>query len=1159
MSLAAVSLDDKYTATDGQVYMTGTQALVRLPMMQHRRDAAAGLKTGCYISGYRGSPLGGYDKALWQARQYLEKQDIHFNPGVNEDLAATAIWGTQQVGLAGDSDYDGVFSIWYGKGPGVDRSIDVFKHANNAGTARHGGVLAIAGDDHVCASSTLPHQSEYDFAAAQIPVLNPAGVQEFLDFGMLGWAMSRYSGLWCGMVCIAETLDSAAIVSVDPHRIEIIEPADHALPEGRLNIRWPDPPMAQEARLHEAKHGAALAFARANGLDRTVFDGGPTRQVGIVTTGKAYLDVRQALDDLGIDEQAAANMGLSLYKVGMVWPLEPEGIRTFATGLDEVLVVEEKRGLIEQQMRDILYDLPEGQRPRIAGKHDSDGSWLLRSAGEIDPPAVVRAIAKRFGARGDFARATALAADYDARDARAADGPGAGIERIPYFCSGCPHNSSTKVPEGSRALAGIGCHYMVQWMDRDTATYTHMGGEGANWIGQAPFVNTPHVFQNIGDGTYFHSGLLAIRAAVAANVNITYKILYNDAVAMTGGQPMDGPLSVERLTRQIAAEGVGRIAVVTDEPHKYPLNKMFAGGVTIHHRNDLDAVQRDLRNWEGVSAIVYDQVCATEKRRRRKRGLMDDPGWRVVLNPEVCEGCGDCGTASNCLSVSPLATEFGRKRTIDQSSCNMDYSCINGFCPSFVLVKGGALRKRAPSGAADALTAALPEPDRPSCESPYGILITGVGGMGIVTLAALLGMAARLEGKGATVLDKAGLAQKYGAVTSHVRIATRPEDLHAVRIANGGADLLLGADLVVSASAEVVARLSPNKSRAVVNALQSMTGDFTRNPDMRFPAERVHRTITDAAGEGAVEFIEATRLATALIGDAIATNLFILGYAYQRGLVPLSSAAIEQAIALNGVAVEANCRAFRWGRAAAHDPAAAEQAATATAGEAPQQLSMSVGEMVERRTADLTAYQNEAYGARFRALVDRARREEARVAPGQDALQEAVARGYHKVLAYKDEYEVARLYTDGRFGDQVTRQFDGRYSLRFHMAPPLFANRDPVTGHLKKRLFGPWVISAFRLLARLKGLRGTPFDPFGWSAERRQERALIADYERDIDEILGALDGDNYGAAVEIARVPLMMRGFGHVKEANIDHARSVRDDLLARFRDIPARASAAE
>ena len=845
MTLAAVTLDDKYAAWSGEVYMTGTQALVRLPMMQQVRDEAAGLDTACMITGYRGSPLGNFDRALWQARPFIEKHGVHFMPGVNEDTAATALWGTQQVGLFPGAKHDGVFAIWYGKGPGVDRTMDVFKHANLAGTAPRGGVLALAGDDHVCASSTTAHQSEFDFMSATMPVINPAGVQEFLDYGLQGWGLSRYAGLWVGFICIAETVDSSAIVSVDPHRVTILTPDDHELPEGGLNIRWPDTPLAMEERLLEHKLDAARAYGRANGLDRSVIDG-PGRRLGIVTTGKSYLDVRQALDDLGIDEGTARRLGLALYKVGMSWPLEPDGIRKFAGGLDEILVVEEKRDFIEGQIKELLYNLPASARPRVIGTCDEEGRPLLRASGELDPGVVAQTLADRLLRFGADEGIEARVARLQARWAEAAAAEPAAMERVPYFCSGCPHNSSTKIPEGSRALSGIGCHYMVQWMDRETDTYTHMGGEGANWIGQAPFTETEHIFQNIGDGTYFHSGILAIRAAVASGVSMTYKILYNDAVAMTGGQPMDGPLSVQRVTRQIQAEGVGRIAVVTDQPEKYPFDGQFADGVTIHHRDELDRVQRDLRQWEGVSAIVYDQMCATEKRRRRKRGTLEDPDWRVIINPDVCEGCGDCGVQSNCLSVVPLETEFGRKRAIDQSACNKDFSCIKGFCPSFVLVKGGRLCAGASKGAADGPIAVLPEPARPSCAAPYGILLAGVGGTGIVTLGALLGTAARLEGKGATVLDKAGLAQKYGAVTSHIRIAERPEDLHAVRIATGGARLLLGVDLVVAASGEAVARLDRSTSHAVVNGGPITTGDFTRAPDLDFPADQLERVVGGA-------------------------------------------------------------------------------------------------------------------------------------------------------------------------------------------------------------------------------------------------------------------------------------------------------------------------
>ena len=1155
MTLAAVSLDDKYAAWSGEVYMTGTQALVRLPMMQHLRDKAAGLDTACMISGYRGSPLGNFDRALWQAKQFVEKHRVHFQPGVNEDTAATALWGTQQVGLFPGAKHDGVFAIWYGKGPGVDRTMDVFKHANLAGTAAHGGVLALAGDDHVCASSTTAHQSEFDFMSATMPVINPAGVQEFLDFGLHGWGLSRYAGLWVGFICIAETVDSSAIVSVDPHRVAIAAPEDHTLPEGGLNIRWPDTPLEMEERLLEHKLDAARAYARANGLDRTVIDG-PGRRLGIVTTGKSYLDVRQALDDLGIDEGTARRLGIALYKVGMSWPLEPEGIRRFAGGLDEILVVEEKRDFIENQIKDVLYNVAASARPRVVGTCDEAGRPLLRASGELDPGGVAETLAARLLGLGPDEGLEARLARLRARWAESTAGKPAAMERVPYFCSGCPHNSSTRLPEGSRALSGIGCHYMVQWMDRETDTYTHMGGEGANWIGQAPFTETKHVFQNIGDGTYFHSGTLAIRAAVAAGVNMTYKILYNDAVAMTGGQPMDGPLTVQRVTRQIQAEGVGRISVVTDQPEKYPFDGQFADGVTIHHRDDLDRVQRDLREWEGVSAIVYDQMCATEKRRRRKRGTLEDPDWRVIINPDVCEGCGDCGVQSNCLSVVPLETEFGRKRAIDQSACNKDFSCIKGFCPSFVLVKGGERRKPKPS-AADGPIAALPEPARPGCAEPYGILLAGVGGTGIVTLAALLGTAARLEGKGATVLDKAGLAQKYGAVTSHVRIAARPEDLHAVRIAVGGARLLLGVDLVVAASGEATSRLDRGASHAVVNGGPITTGDFTRAPDLDFPAAQLERTVGAAAK--ALDVVDATRMATALIGDAVYANLFLLGFAYQQGQVPLGAEALEQAIALNGVAVESNVRAFRWGRAAAHDPDAVAAALAETGGLPVAPTPVGLDAMIERRASDLRAYQNTALAARYRALVRRAREAERAEAPGRAGFAEAVARAYHKLLAYKDEYEVARLYTDGRFQAQVAAQFEGRFGLRFSMAPPLIAGRDPETGHLKKRIFGPWMLTAFGLLAKFKGLRGTPLDIFGYSAERRRERALIGEYEATVDALIAGLGSDNHRLAVEIAEVPLAMRGFGHVKEANIACAKEREAELLAAFRAPAAQASAAE
>ncbi len=958
MALKAVTLDDKYVLDRGRVYLTGTQALVRLPLLQRQRDVAAGLNTGCFISGYRGSPLGGLDQALWSARRFIENNHIRFQPAINEELGATAIWGSQQLGLFPGAKYDGVFAMWYAKGPGVDRSGDALKHGNAAGSAPHGGVLLLAGDDHTCKSSTLAHQSEYAFMDASIPVLNPSGVQDILDLGLYGWAMSRYSGCWIAFKTIAETVDSSASVEIAPERTRIVLPEDFEMPPGGLNIRWPDQPLEQEYRLHKYKLYAALAFARANRLDRIVIDS-PYPRFGIVTTGKSYLDVRQALDDLGIDEAHAAEIGIRLYKVTMSWPLEREGIRHFAEGLEEILVVEEKRAVIENQFKEQLYNWRENVRPRVIGKFDENRNWILPSNGELTPAQIARVIAQRIARFHTSPRIQERLAFLEAKE-RQLGGNVVPFARTPYFCSGCPHNTSTKVPEGSRALAGIGCHYLAQFMDRSTATFTQMGGEGVPWIGQAPFTETPHVFANLGDGTYTHSGVLAIRAAIAAKVNITYKLLFNDAVAMTGGQPSDTGLTPQILTRQLAAEGVGRIVVVTDEPDKYPPGVDFAAGVAVRHRDDLDEVQRDLRQIPGVTAIVYDQTCAAEKRRRRKRGRFPDPAKRVFINDLVCEGCGDCSKTSNCLSVVPVETEFGRKRAIDQSSCNKDYSCVEGFCPSFVTVHGGGLKKgRAgalgASGLGEDGLAVLPEPAHPALDEPYGILVTGVGGTGVVTIGALLGMAAHLEGKGCTILDMTGLAQKGGAVYSHVRIAREPGEIHAVRIAAGNARLLLGCDLVVSASADALSKLEPGHSRAVVNSHEIITGDFTRNPDLVFPTGALERGIAEAAGPENTEFVDATRLATGLFGDSIASNLFMLGYAYQRGLVPLSAAAIERAIGLNGVAVEFNLGAFRWGRRAAVDPALVEARATrrtATRIEPPSLRNRRSGDRAPDRVSD---------------------------------------------------------------------------------------------------------------------------------------------------------------------------------------------------------------
>ncbi len=1158
----AVSLDDKYTATSGRVFLTGTQALVRLPMMQRQRDQAAGLNTAAFITGYRGSPLGAVDQQMWQASRFLEKNHIHFQAGVNEDLAATAVWGSQQTNLFGDGNYDGVFAMWYGKGPGVDRSGDVLRHGNMAGTAPHGGVLLLAGDDHVAKSSTTAHQSDYAFMDAMIPVLSPAGVQEFLDLGLYGWALSRFSGCWVGFKVIGETADSTASVYVDPDRVRIVTPQDFELPPGGLHIRLGDNPLPQEERLHAHKVYAALAFARANRLDQVVLDS-PKPRLGIVTHGKSYLDVRQALDDLGIDEVMAAEIGLKVYKVAMTWPLEREGIRHFAEGLEEVLVVEEKRALLENQIKEQLYNWRADVRPRVIGKFDDNGEWILPSMGELTPARIARVIAKRI-ARFYSSERIAERLRYLSAKEEALAHEKASMARIPYFCSGCPHNTSTKLPEGSRALAGIGCHYMVRWMDRESELFTQMGGEGVPWVGQAPFSNTKHVFANLGDGTYFHSGLAAIRAAVAADVNITYKILFNDAVAMTGGQPVEGPLDPVIIARQVHAEGLKRIVVVTDEPEKYPLGTDWPPGVTVEHRDQLARIQKEMRETEGVTAIIYDQTCAAEKRRRRKRGLYPDPPKRAFINDQVCEGCGDCSLASNCVSVIPLETEYGRKRAIDQSACNKDFSCLNGFCPSFVTVHGGQIRKlKAGQGAAAAGKGAQwedpPAPTLPDVAEPYGIVVTGVGGTGVVTIGALLGMAAHIEGKGCSILDMAGLAQKGGAVVSHVRIAESPEDLHAVRISAGSAKLVLGADLVVAGGFEALSKITAGETHAVVNAQETMTGAFTRDPDLKFPGEELHRLIREAAGPDHCHFLDASRIATALMGDSIGTNLFMLGYAWQKGLVPVGEAALIQAIELNRVAVEANKRAFLWGRRAAHDMAAVERAVSPKAPPLSHQPSHSLAEMIERRVADLTAYQNRAYGARYRKLVERVGNTERDKTPGQTGLTEAVARYYFKLLAIKDEYEVARLFAAPEFRQKLAEQFEGDFSLSYHLAPPLLAQRDPETGHLKKREFGPWLGRLFPLLAKLKGLRGTPLDPFGHTAERRKERQLIADYEAIIAEVLRGLTPANHAITVELAAIPEKIRGFGHVKEAHIQRAKACEADLLAQFRAPTAQRAAAE
>ncbi|WP_447921911.1 indolepyruvate ferredoxin oxidoreductase family protein [Achromobacter aegrifaciens] len=1157
-----LTLDDKYTRTHGRIYLSGTQALVRLPLLQKQRDLQAGLNTGGYISGYRGSPLGGLDQALWKAKRHLQSSDVVFQPGVNEDLAATAVWGSQQLNLFPGAARDGVFGMWYGKGPGVDRSVDVLKHANSAGSSAHGGVLMLAGDDHAAKSSSVAHQSEHVLIASGIPVLYPSNVQEYLDYGLHGWAMSRYTGLWVAMKCVTDVVESSASVEVDPARVRIVLPQD-ALPEGGLNIRWPDSPLAQEARLLDHKWYAALAYVRANKLNRVVLDS-PRAHFGIMTAGKAYLDVRQALNDLGLDEAACREAGIRVLKVGCIWPLDAQDAREFATGLKEILVVEEKRQILEYALKEELYNWRDDVRPRVYGKFDERdngggewstprGGWLLPARHELSPALIARAIAARLekAELSDALRARIALrlAVIDAKE-REASRPTLVEERKPWFCSGCPHNTSTRVPEGSRAVAGIGCHYMAMWMDRKTDTFSQMGGEGVAWLGQKDFTSERHIFANLGDGTYFHSGLLAIRAAVAARASITYKILYNDAVAMTGGQPVDGVLTVPQIAAQMQAEGVLKTVVVTDEPEKYAGAAALPQAVEVHHRKSLDEVQRALRDIEGTTVLIYDQTCATEKRRRRKRGEYPDPPRRAFINEAVCEGCGDCSVQSNCLSVEPLDTPLGTKRRINQSSCNKDFSCVEGFCPSFVTAEGAVLRK--PGAAKHA--PALPEPPLPARaaigqRAAYRVVIAGVGGTGVVTIGALLGAAAHIEGKGVTVLDMAGLAQKGGAVLSHVQLANRPEDLHATRVALGEADLVIGCDALVSASPEVLSRLRPDHGRAVVNSSAAPTAAFLSQPSWRFPGAQAEAALARSTG-GNCDFIEAGPLAEALLGDTIYANPLLLGYAWQQGGLPLSLDSLRRAIEVNGVSVEKNLAAFELGRRAAHHGAEALKPAPRA-----QVVAMpeSLDSQIQRLAQHVCAYQDDAYAARFLEAVAAVRAREALLAdPQRFEVTQSVARNLAKLMTYKDEYEVARLYADPAFKARLREQFEGEpgrdYRLRYHLAPPVLARRD-TRGRLQKRTYGAWMALAFRALAPMKRLRGTWLDVFGKTSERRMERQLAADYLALAEEFSRTLDAANRDAALELAALPDTIRGYGHVKEKSVELARSRVAGLRVRYR----------
>ncbi|MBW3242447.1 indolepyruvate ferredoxin oxidoreductase family protein [Epibacterium sp. DP7N7-1] len=1139
MSTQKISLNDRYDLEKTPILLNGTQALVRLMLMQKARDVAAGLNTAGLVTGYRGSPLGAVDMQMKRAEKLLTQSDVTFQYGLNEDLAVTALWGAQQAEIRGEGKYDGVFGLWYGKGPGVDRSGDALRHANMAGSSKHGGVLVAMGDDHTGESSTVLHQSEWSLLDCYLPIVSPAGVQEILDYGIYGYALSRFSGLWVGLKTMKDTIEVTSVVDGDPNRIALKTP-DIDLPADGLNIRLDDDRFRQEDRIIDHKRFAAEAFSHANKMDKRVW-GKPGAKIGFVAAGKNWLDLVHALSLLNIDENMAERLGITTYKVGQTWPMDMKGFNAWAEGLDLIVVVEEKRKLIEIQIKEAIFDDRRGRR--VYGWYKGGAGTMHReelfpTKYALDPIMIAEKLGNILIEEGRDAEAIrAGLAQLD--DARRADNAEEIAARLPYFCSGCPHNSSTKLPEGSRAYAGIGCHFMVQWMDRETVGFTHMGGEGANWIGEAPFSKRRHVFQNLGDGTYNHSGVMAIRAALAEGTNITYKILYNDAVAMTGGQQAEGGLTAHQIAHELTAMGVKTIAVVYDEKEDVDA-ELFPSGMRMHERADLMKVQREFEDVEGVSAIIYIQTCAAEKRRRRKKGLFPDPDQRVFINSDVCEGCGDCGVQSNCVSIVPKETELGRKRAIDQSSCNKDFSCVNGFCPSFLSIEGAKIKKSATTGLE---LPDLPEPQLPEIHGTHNVVITGVGGTGVVTIGAVLAQAAQIDGKGAGMMEMAGLAQKGGAVHIHCRLANRPEDISAIRVATGEAHALIGGDLVVSAGAKTLGLTSTGRTGAVVNSHEIITGEFTRNTDFSLPSDRLQVAL-QARLRDRVDLFDASELARVSMGDSIFSNMMVFGAAWQRGLIPVSFDAIKQAIELNGAAVEKNLRAFDIGRWAVLYPEDAAGLLTPSV----VQLPKSLDDKIAYRRARLVEYQGKRLVKRYDKLLS---------GISDVRLKESVAKGYHKLLTYKDEYEVARLLLSSR--EKAEAEFEGDLKISYNLAPPILGGKD-ANGRPKKRKFGPSTERLFRILAKLKSLRGTPLDPFGYTAERKMERALIKQYEADMKAWLPKAERVDRDALVALAELPLQIRGFGPVKRKSEQQAAKRREELLIALKQGPdALKSAAE
>ena len=1134
-----IKLDDKYKLENGIRFLTGSQALVRLPLVQIRKDKRKKLKTACYISGYRGSPLGGYDQQILKNFDYLKANNIHFQPGINEELAATSLWGTQQSNLRGEGKFDGVFGIWYGKGPGVDRAGDALKHVNLAGTSKNGGVLALMGDDHICESSTTSHQSEFAMVDAMIPFFNPSGVQEILDYGLYGIHLSRQCGCWIGIKCVHDNVSSGATVDLNENRFSIKNVADEILPEDGLNIRLNDTPQAKEHRLHYYKIKVVKEFCKINKLNKFIYNF-PNSKIGIISTGKSYLDTKEALEKIGIDENLAKQIGIKFLKIAMPWPLENSIIEEFSKGLEKIIVVEEKRSLIETQIKEILFNA--NKNTKIVGKLDEQNNDLFLSSGSLDPGEIAIKLyqhIKQFHSSDKIQKKVHIINSLVKKNNNLLN-----IKRTPYFCSGCPHNTSTKIPENSRAITGISCAYLVQNMERNNEGFTQMGAEGASWVGESVFSNTEHVFQNMGDGTYIHSGILSIRHAVAAKTKMTFKILYNDAVALTGGQALDGLPTVAQMSRQLESEGVKEIAIITDQPSKYQSNEKFSINSKVYHRKEIINVQIKLSQINETTAIIYDQTCAAEKRRRIKKSLLPEPNKKIFINEKVCEGCGDCGIQSNCISIVPVETEYGRKRQIDQSNCNKDYSCVDGFCPSFVSIVGDVkLKKNIDNSLMDRINSNISEPILPEIKQSYGIMIAGIGGTGVVTIGAILATAAQIDGKGSGVLDMTGLAQKGGAVKSFLKIFNDPKEINSIRLSYGDTNLLMGFDLLVANEDEVLKTLDKQKTKSIINSDEIMTGEFTRDKNFFLPFDKMKENLINILGKNNIDFIPSNTIANKILGDSILSNMFIVGNAYQSGLIPVKANAIEQAIKLNGVSIEENINAFRLGRYSKNN----KQEILNLIYEKEKIINDFDEKFIDRYNF-LIEYQNKKYADKYKELVDYVKKYEENINVDVKNFSNAVAINYFKLMSYKDEYEVARLYSNNEFINKINETFEGNFKINFHLAPPIFYKKDKVTGNPLKMTFGSWTMNLFKFISKFKFLRGTYFDLFGYFEERKIERFLINKYKNLIQEICPKLTIDNYSLAVEIASIPDQIRGFGYIKKKNIEIAKNCENKLMSMF-----------